>query len=388
MAIHKTLCKTPWGKIVSEAPSKGKAATSAEMVLEGVIGWDWEKGWNASDQTTTKEFVRKELKALAGLKVKAVTVRINSVGGSVLHGLSIHDLLAASPAEVTTVVEGMTASAATIIAQAGDVRKMSDNALYLIHKPWNYAMGNVNEIQQTLDDLNAAEERMNAIYAKRGVDPDALAELMEANNGNGRWLSGAEALEAGLIDEVYEPRDVAALVPPSEAMAAMFCLPECPAGEQSTLEGKEGAGAPTSGKPKPKPEYQAMDKQQIGTLKALFGADIACQAMEDETEYADAMLAGAKGLVAKVTELKASVEAVTGERDTLTAEVAKIKAEAADPLAGSDEREEEEGEDEPKTIVEDHAALVAGGMSKAEAYAKLRAERPADYQAQIMEAGA
>ena len=107
---------------------ENSATDTAVIDIEGRIGggfWDSDQ-----DSKNTKEKMKKELKKIADIKAKNIVVNINSLGGDVNHGLAIHDLLAQSKAKVTTNVNGMTASVATIIAQAGNVRKISDNAFF------------------------------------------------------------------------------------------------------------------------------------------------------------------------------------------------------------------------------------------------------------------
>lgn len=182
--------------------------TVAVIDIDGTIGWDW---WKGEPDKNTKERMKEELKKIAEIKAETIIVNINSYGGDVNHGLSIHDLLAESKANVITKINGMTASAATIIACAGNERKMSDNALGLIHKSLIWQVGNENDFEQSIQDMRTVNERIANIYAKTGgQDVQVYKDLMNENNGNGKWITADEMKEIGLVTEVFEPTQMSA----------------------------------------------------------------------------------------------------------------------------------------------------------------------------------
>jgi ATP-dependent protease ClpP protease subunit len=155
--------------------------------------------------------MRAELKAIAEIKADKIIVNIDSPGGSVWHGMSIHDLLAQHKAVKETRIIGMAASIASVIAQCGQTRKISDNALFLAHRSMGIAIGNQNEISALVDSLKSIDDKIIGIYTKRGANAEKINELMNADNGNGKWIDGEEAKEYGLIDEVFEPTKAAAI---------------------------------------------------------------------------------------------------------------------------------------------------------------------------------
>lgn len=198
---------------------RNQSEDEAVIDIDGEIGWVNENGeWNTASR------IKNKLKEIDQLEVSKIIVNINSLGGFVDDGLAIHDVLASHSAKIETRVIGMTASAATIIAQAGDRRFMSDNSLYLIHKAWGLAIGNVNDMMAVAEDLEAIDKRILNIYAKRsGKSEDDIQELMNENSGGGKWIDADEALGFGLIDEAFEPMKAAASV--TRAMIKDYGLP-------------------------------------------------------------------------------------------------------------------------------------------------------------------
>ena len=190
---------------------RNSAPDTLEIDIEGTIGGDlFEDG-------ATKEDVKKQLKDIAQSRASHIIVNINSYGGDVNHGISIHDLLAEHKAKVTTVIHGHTASAATIISQAGDIRKMSDNALFLVHRASTFAIGNSSDIKTALSDLEKCDETIANIYAKRtGKTIEEALEIMDRFDGRGEWLTASEAKELGFVDEVFEPMKAVASVDPND----------------------------------------------------------------------------------------------------------------------------------------------------------------------------
>lgn len=198
------LFKSDWSKITA------KGDKTVEIDIEGIIGFDW---WDDDeDIIKSKEAMKSELKVISEIKATHINVNINSPGGDVAHGFSMHDLLASHEAEVTTKINGLTASAATIIAQSGDIRQMSDNALYLVHNSMAMTFGNKNDFKSIIKGLEKVDDRMSNLYAKRsGETKESFQDLMDSNNGQGEWINAKEAEEAGLIDEVFEPMAIAAI---------------------------------------------------------------------------------------------------------------------------------------------------------------------------------
>lgn len=174
--------------------------------IEGTIGVEHEQG-GASSSVATYEAFRREVERIAEVAAQRVVVNIRSTGGDVNDALLIYEALRALDAHVTTRCYGYTASAATIIAQAADEgsREISSNAMYLIHRSMCAIEGNSQSLQARAELLQKTDERLAQLYAlhsKRGVEE--YAALMAENNGEGRWLTAQEALEAGLADRIID----------------------------------------------------------------------------------------------------------------------------------------------------------------------------------------
>lgn len=179
--------------------------TKARIEIDGTIGgWDWDE-WK---QKNTGSDIRKQLKQLSEMKVDEIEVLITSLGGVVDDAFQIHDALKAHPAKVTTIVQGFCASAATIIACAGDNRIISPNALYLIHKCSSCVSGNENALTEEIEAQRTVNETILKIY--KGVlkkDEAELNALFEANDGNGKWITAEEAVAFGFATDIQEFED-------------------------------------------------------------------------------------------------------------------------------------------------------------------------------------
>ncbi|MEV6258073.1 head maturation protease, ClpP-related [Nocardia sp. NPDC051911] len=139
---------------------------------------------------------------LAALDAERIEVHINSPGGNAYDGLAIMNAIAGHPAQITTIVDGLAASAASYIAIAGDEVIMRPGAQMMIHEAWGLAVGDARDMAAMAEQLDGASSALAEIYAKKtGGDADAMRELMRAET----WFSADEAVEAGLADRVEAP---------------------------------------------------------------------------------------------------------------------------------------------------------------------------------------
>src|SRR5690554_100266 len=153
--------------------------------------YDW-IGWDA---TSPKKVER----ALGDVEDDKVTVEINSGGGSVFAGSEIYTLLKSSEKHITVNIVGVAASAASVIAMAGDVVRMSPTAQMMIHNATISTHGDYREMDHTSEFLkNVNKTIANAYRMKTGKNEKELSELMD----NETWFTPQQALEQGFIDEI------------------------------------------------------------------------------------------------------------------------------------------------------------------------------------------
>lgn len=144
--------------------------------------------------------------ALRAIGPRPVRVDINSPGGDFFEGLAIYNLLREHPETVTVHVLGLAASAASIIAMAGDTVRVPRAGFLMIHNAWVIAMGNRNELREVSDWLAPFDAASADIYAARsGIDAAEVAKMMDRET----WLGGAAAVEKGFADD-FLPADQAA----------------------------------------------------------------------------------------------------------------------------------------------------------------------------------
>ncbi len=174
-----------------------------EIYIDGVIEMVGYDGWDS----VTLSSVRNQVNALPD-DTTELTVHINSVGGDVVAGFAIHDFLKGLEMTVTTVVTGLCASIATVIAQAGSIKLMTPNSEYMIHNPFMWAEGTADDIEAQAKFLRDTENKIVDFYVKNtDMNEDDLRLLMTAET----WMSADEALAAGFITGVTESMSAKAL---------------------------------------------------------------------------------------------------------------------------------------------------------------------------------
>ena len=195
-------------------------AQTCYIDIEGVIGVPEQNQFeNASSRVATFETFRREVERIAQVAATSVVVNIRSTGGDVNDALLIYEALQGLDARITTRCYGYTASAATIIAQAADkgCREISSNALYLIHNSMCAIEGNASTLESRAELLRKTDERLAHLYAQHsGREAENFVELMAENNGEGRWLTAEETVEAGLADKIIDNLIVGSLIPDGE----------------------------------------------------------------------------------------------------------------------------------------------------------------------------
>jgi ATP-dependent protease ClpP protease subunit len=164
------------------------AAGSAHVVIDGPIGPDGVSSSTIREQLT------------AAKSATTIRVKLNSGGGSAFDGLAIRNLLREHPARIEVDVEGLAASAASVVAMAGDRIRMHAGAMLMIHCSGSSIGGNRKELERSAQTLKSIDDSVAGIYAARTRKKTAaeMLALMEAET----WFSAQEAVDIGLADEV------------------------------------------------------------------------------------------------------------------------------------------------------------------------------------------
>ena len=164
--------------------------------IEGPIGTE---DWYEDGSMTGSRLFKKALQG-----VRNVTVHINSPGGDVMAGAEIYSALREHSmnglGKVTVIVTALAASAASVIAMAGDEILISPVAYMMIHNPWSFAMGDAKEMRKTARTLEEIGEGIITAYQRRtGKSRDQLKRMLE----NETWMSAQTAVDEGFADGVW-----------------------------------------------------------------------------------------------------------------------------------------------------------------------------------------
>ena len=162
--------------------------------LEGAIA---EESW-FDDEVTPAAF-KAELTSGSG----PITVWINSPGGDCVAAAQIYNMLMDYPSDVIVRIDGIAASAASVIAMAGTKVQMSPVSVMMIHNPLTVAMGDSDEMRRAIQLLDEVKESIiNAYEIKTGLSRAKLSHLMDGET----WMNAKKALELGFCDEIlYQP---------------------------------------------------------------------------------------------------------------------------------------------------------------------------------------
>ena len=164
--------------------------TNRTLVLNGQIS---DETW-FGDEVTPGLF-REELNAGEG----DITVWINSPGGDVFAAAQIYNMLKEYPGNVEVRVDGMAASAASVVAMAGDRISMSPVAMMMIHNPMTVAMGDHKAFQQAMDMREEVKESIiNAYELKTGQSRTVISHMMDDET----WFNAKKAVELGFADDI------------------------------------------------------------------------------------------------------------------------------------------------------------------------------------------
>jgi len=153
--------------------------------------------------TSAKDFIEE----VKNVSERDITLRINSVGGSVFDGLAIYNTLRSHRGYVNIKIEGLAASISTVIAMAGDNIEMSENGFFMIHNPFGQSAGEAVDMRKTADLLDKIKSEIIEIYQKKtDLTYDELSIMMDKET----WLSSQEAIKFGFVNNMTEPMKIAA----------------------------------------------------------------------------------------------------------------------------------------------------------------------------------
>lgn len=177
------------------------------LYLDGVIA---EESW--FDDDVTPAAFREELHAGKG----DITVWINSPGGDCVAASQIYSMLKEYEGTVTVKIDGLAASAASVISMAGDSVFMAPTALMMIHNPLTLAIGDSEEMRKAIAMLDEFKESIiNAYETKTGLSRTRISHLMDSET----WLSAHKAIELGFADDVLYNTGVQQTHPPAAVFA-------------------------------------------------------------------------------------------------------------------------------------------------------------------------
>lgn len=158
--------------------------------IDGIIAED---SWYG-DEVTPKQF-ENELNSHSG----DITVWINSPGGDVFSGSQIYTMLKEYKGKVTVRVDGLAASAASVIAMSGDSVEMSPSSMLMIHNPATIVFGETGDFQGAIEMLNEVKESIINVYElKTGISRQKISDMMDAET----WISAKRAVELGFVDKM------------------------------------------------------------------------------------------------------------------------------------------------------------------------------------------
>ncbi|ARK40542.1 head maturation protease, ClpP-related [Burkholderia pseudomallei] len=199
-----------WWDIRAQAQAGGGKV--AEIRIYSDIGF-----WG----TDAQNFVS-QLDAVA-TDASSITVAINSMGGDVFDAFAIYNALRRYAGKVKGRVDGIAASAASLVLMACDEIEMPENALLMIHHPHTVAAGESKDLRRVAELLDNASAGILAAYAQRsGLSEDDVRAMMDAET----WLTAAQAKEKGFCDVIEAPVKLAASAGAAPLLARFSAVPE------------------------------------------------------------------------------------------------------------------------------------------------------------------
>ncbi|KVT76143.1 peptidase S14 [Burkholderia territorii] len=227
--------------------AQANAAGEVEIRIYNEIGF-----WGTDAQTFVTQL------DAAAANASTIVVAINSMGGDVFDAFAIYNALRRHAGKVKVRVDGVAASAASLIAMAGDEIVMPENALLMIHNAHTVTAGEAKDLRRIADLLDNAGDGILAAYAaKSGQSIDEIRAMMDAET----WLTATQAKEKGFCDTIEAAVKLSASASSTALLARFSALPDV---VRALVDGTEPADPPqhdtapdTPPAPRPDPEHPA-----------------------------------------------------------------------------------------------------------------------------------
>lgn len=188
-------------------------STDNTISIYDVIGED---PWSGGGVTAKR--IAAALRSIGG---RDVVVNVNSPGGDLFEGIAIYNLLREHPHQVTVKVVSLAASAASIIAMAGDRIEVAKSGFVMIHNAWVLAIGNRHDLREVADTLEPFDASIRGIYeARTGIADADLAQMMDKET----WLTGSQAVDQGFADALLPSDQVAEDAKAAADMAPVLAM--------------------------------------------------------------------------------------------------------------------------------------------------------------------
>ena len=228
----------------ADLPSAATASDNNTITMLDIIGDDGMGGGVGAKRIAA---------ALRAIGNRDVTVQINSPGGDMFEGIAIYNLLRAHPARITVDVLGIAASAASVIAMAGDNIRMAPSSFLMLHNAWGVVIGNRHDMAEAATLFERFDGALADIYAARsGMARSEVARLLDAET----FLTAQEAVAAGMTDTIAGETDASTYA----SHAAAQVRPD--------IHAKRRIDAALAQQGIPRSERRAMLKQISGTRNA------------------------------------------------------------------------------------------------------------------------
>jgi ATP-dependent Clp endopeptidase proteolytic subunit ClpP len=301
---------------------------TSEILIYSAIGQTsfWDNNPKVSASSFAAEFKKAESES------DIINIRINSPGGSISEGIAIYNMIAQSKKEVNTYIDGVAFSMAGIIAMAGKKVYAAKNSLLLIHNCLGMAMGNVRDLQNSIDLMNAVDESLATTVAdKSGLTiAEVKAKWLDYND---HTLTAQQCIDNKLVDEIVD-NNPSANVPANltnlskDQIIAFFY--EGNDDKQASFLERIVATVREKLNPVTNQTQDIMNFEKLNAaLDAANGADVVITSAQAAELKAEVTAALGKGNVITDADLQAAKDAATkAEAELVAANDAKAKAEA------------------------------------------------------------